>query len=137
MYEQPINMNSRFYNAYLAASEIYLSKRKDYHPASSLIEAALRQRPGEVRVRSALYANLGRVDIGVANWDQAQGNLRQPMQIAPTRGSPHCLLAEVLEAQSKADWALSEWGLCAAMSNQIEVAPWRIAADRRLSGFHP
>ena len=137
MYEQAINMNPQRYDAYLAATEIYITKRKNYQSASSLIEAALRQRPGGARVRSALYANLSRVDIGVANWDQAQRNLRQAIQIDPTSGFPHCLLAEVLQAQSKADWALSEWGLCAAMSNQIEVAPWRISAERRLSGFHP
>ena len=138
MYEQAINTNPQLYDAYLAAAEIYITKRKDYHSASSLIEAAMRQRPGKARVLSALYTKLGLLNIGLANWDQAQRNLRQAIQIDPTRGSPHCLLAQVLESKSQADWALSEWGLCAAMSNQIEVeAPWRVAAARRSGGFHP
>jgi len=137
-YEQAINMNPQLYDAYLAMAEIFIAKRQDYHAASSVIESAFRQHPGQTRVQAALYTNLSRTNIGLANWDQAHRNLGQAIQIDPTRGAPHCLLAEVLEAESKADWAMSEWGLCAAMSNQIEVeAPWRVAAARRLDGFHP
>ena len=133
-YEQAITLNHQFYDAYIAAAAVNIVKRKDYESAKKDIERALRQGPGEASVQYSLYTNLGRADIGLANWDQAQRNLRHAIQINPTRGSAHCLLAQLLESRSEGDRALSEWGLCAAMSEQSEVeASWREVAVRKLS----
>lgn len=136
-FDHASNIDPRLYDAYLAAAAIYMAKRKDYHSASRVIELALRQGPSEARVQSSLYTNLGRVNIDLANWDQAQKNLVHAIQIDPARGAPHCLLAQVLDAESREDWKNSEWGLCAAMSNQIEVEEsWRVTAERRVSGLY-
>lgn len=133
-YQLAIKMNPQFYDAYLAAAGIHLVKRRDYTSALTEIAQALQQRPRGVRVQSSLYTDLGRANIGLGQWEQAHQNLVHAIQLDPARGSAHCLLAQTLEAESKVDWASSEWGLCAAMSNQREVEPqWRAQADERLS----
>lgn len=133
-YQQAIELSPHFHDAYYRAAHIQIARRRDYAAGLEVVERAFRQGPQEASVQYSLYLDRGWANVGLQLWDQAHRDLRDAIRRDPGRGGAHCLLAMVLEAGSAADRASSEWGLCAAMSNQSEVEPqWRTEAEQRLS----
>lgn len=113
-YQVAIAINPGLYDAYNEAATICLGL-KDYRRALTISNQALKQSPTDISVRYTLYLFLAREHIGLTNLDEARRNLVQAIQLDPTRGTAHCLLAQVLDAQSNLDWAPSERSQCAAM----------------------
>lgn len=134
-YQQVIDLSPHAYEAYIRVAQLCNARGGDYGATLEVVERAFQQNPQEASVRYSLYMHRGWANVGLQRWDQAKQDLRDAIRIDGNRGGAHCLLARVLELKAEGDWAPSEWGLCAAMSNQFEVEPqWRAQAHERLSG---
>jgi DNA-binding winged helix-turn-helix (wHTH) protein/Flp pilus assembly protein TadD len=132
-YQRAIDADLTFYPAYNNLSRLYILRRRDYGAALRLLDRALSLQPKETSVQYSLSKNYGWANFELHNFGQAEQNLRFAVDLYPDRGAAHCLLAKVLDAQEKANSALSEWESCAAYSINQEVEPeWRNEAQERL-----
>jgi tetratricopeptide (TPR) repeat protein len=132
-YQSAIDVDPTFYPAYNNLSRLCILRQKDYGAAMRLLDRALSFQPKEPSVQYTLYKNYGWADLEMGQFGQAEHNLRIAAGLNSQRGSAHCLLAKVLEAQKRGADALPEWESCLGYSNQPEVEPeWRNEAHERL-----
>jgi serine/threonine protein kinase len=132
-YQRAIDADFKFYPAYNNLSRLYILQRKEYGTALRLLDRALELKPQEPSVQYSLHKNYGWADSELRNLSQAEHELRTAVGLFPERGSAHCLLAKVLDAQGKPSNAESEWEACLAYSPGSDVEPeWRVEAQEQL-----
>lgn len=137
-YQRAIDVDPTFYAAYNNLSRLYILRRKECDTALRLLDRAFDLRPEESAVRYTLYKNRGWANLCLDHLGQAEQNLRFAIASDPNRGSAHCLMAKVLDAERRTSEAISEWETCLAYSNQAEVEPeWREEAKENLGKTKP
>ena len=94
------------------------------------------QQTDKPKVQSALHKNLGWALWMQTNYHEAEVHLRKAIQLNKQRTDAYCLLAQVLESQSKKEEALAEWENCLKhdSQNRVEVLTWQTMARQRLKG---
>jgi tetratricopeptide (TPR) repeat protein len=118
--------------AYTALAGGYLENGQP-EKAAALINQALEKIPdtAETQVlRSHLYTQLGQARLNQERYDEAQSSLEQAIVLnstasenvpeaveVPRSASPHCLLAQTLEAQNRPDAAVEQWQQCLQYGN--------------------
>jgi DNA-binding winged helix-turn-helix (wHTH) protein len=133
-YQRAIDTDVSFYEAYNNLSRLYILRKHDYGAAMRLLDRALSLKPLEPSVRYSLYKNYGWANLELHQLGQAEQNLKFAVALDANRGAAHCLLAKVLNLQSRGTEEWSEWDACVAYSGQGEVeAEWRNEAVERLS----
>lgn len=92
------------------------------------------QRTEKPLVQSALYKNLGWAHFMQTNYNQAEIDLRQAIQLNKDRTDAYCLLALVLEAKGDRGKGLAAWKECRNRDaqNRVEVKTWQTMAIQRL-----
>jgi serine/threonine protein kinase/Flp pilus assembly protein TadD len=132
-YQRAIDADVRFYPAYNNLSRLYILRRGEYGTALRLLDRALELTPREPSVQYSLHKNYGWADLELHNLSQAEQQLRTAITLNPERGSAHCLLGRVLDAQGSAASAEPEWEACLAYSAGPDVEPeWRVEAQEHL-----
>jgi DNA-binding winged helix-turn-helix (wHTH) protein len=132
-YQRAIDADPTFYPAYNNLARLLIMKSKDCEAALRLIDRAMRLGPQERTVRYSLYKNYGWANVCLGQFGQAEQDLRSAVGVDPLRGPAHCLMAKVLEKQSRTQRQLEEWEACLAFSNQPDVEPeWRNEAREHL-----
>jgi DNA-binding winged helix-turn-helix (wHTH) protein/Flp pilus assembly protein TadD len=132
-YQQAIDVDPTFYPAYNNLARLYIMRRRDYETALRFIDRAMSLHPQEASVQYTLYKNYGWANLGLGQLGQAEQYLRLAETLDSSRGSAHCLRAQVFETQGKKADALREWESCLAHSNEEEVEPeWRNQAHEHL-----
>ena len=107
---------------------------EDYQSAENLILQALKQTKDN-HIKYSLLKNLGWAKLGQKRYIEAQGTLKQAVQLNSQQAGAYCLLAQVLETQNQFQKAKQEWGNClryASIYNQDEAA-WIDMAKERLN----
>ncbi|MCT7951003.1 protein kinase [Ancylothrix sp. C2] len=107
---------------------------EDYQSAERLILQALKQTKDN-HIKYSLLKNLGWAKLGQKRYIEAQGTLKQAVQLNSQQAGAYCLLAQVLEAQNQLQTAKQQWGNClryASIYNQDEAA-WIDMARERLN----
>jgi len=134
-YQRAIDASPVFYPAYNNLARLYLLRLKDPEAAMRLLDRALRLEPKELSVLYTIYKNYGWANLELQQWTQAEQNLRHAASLDAGRGSAHCLLGRVLDAQGQKSEAIRQWESCVAFAGQPEVEPeWRNLALEHLSG---
>lgn len=132
-YQRAIDADVSFYPAYNNLSRLYILRRRDYPTALTLLDRAFASGPRDASVLYSLRKNYGWADFELGNLSQAEQQLRIAVGLDAERGSAHCLLAKVLEAQGKVEDAKPEWVSCLAYSAGPDVEPeWRVETQERL-----
>lgn len=107
--------------------------KEDYAKAIKLLLPNLEEAE-HPRIKAALYKNLGWAQFKQADYDKAETNLRKAIELGGNWASPHCLLAQVLEAQGKKPASLGEWKNCQEeLSGETpEEYKWQKTAQEKL-----
>lgn len=132
-YQQAINTDPTFYPAYNNLARLYIMRRQDYEAALRLLERAVSLHPQEPSVQYTLYKNYGWANLRLGQFGQAERYLSLAQRLDSSRGSAHCLRAQLLEIQARKAEARPEWEACLAYSNEEDVEPeWRNEANEHL-----
>lgn len=133
-YELAIQSNSPV--AVNALSDLARLRILDGDTAAA-IDLSLRglQQTQKPKLRSALYRNLGWARWIQNDYDRAQADLQQAIQLNPERTDAYCLLAQVLEAKDDNKAALTQWKKCLNRNsnNSREVKVWQTIAQQRIN----
>lgn len=102
--------------AYSEFARLYITKKKDPQRAVVILSDGLKL-PLTDREKYAMLKNLGwaRLELarqGKATYKEAEVHLRQAITLQKDSGSPHCLLAQVLESKAVKSESLTEWRKC-------------------------
>jgi len=137
-YQRAIDADPTFYPAYNNLARLYILRRRECETALRLIDRGFDLHPEESSVRYTLYKNRGWANLCLAHFGQAEENLRFAIASDPRRGSAHCLMAKVRDAEGRTSEAIPEWEACLSYSVQPEVEPeWRDAAKDNLGKGQP
>ncbi|MEH2033523.1 MAG: tetratricopeptide repeat protein [Nostoc sp.] len=119
--------------------------KKEYTAAVSLLLKALdtdKKQPLDTKTKYAVLKNLGWARFKQGNYPDAEANLLQTIDLkSPTKlenyeiAAPHCLLAQVMEAQKDKKGALAQWKTCNQYANITipEQDEWAAIAQKRLT----
>lgn len=112
--------DQKFPSAYSELARLYILDQK-YSRAVVILSEGLRL-PLTDREKYAMLKNLGwaRLELarqGKATYEQAEISLRQAIALEDESGSPHCLLAQVLEGKAVKSESLVEWRKCLDLAN--------------------
>lgn len=114
-------------------ARLYLLSQ-DYQTAENLIYKTLKQTQDN-NLKYSLLKNLGWAKLGQKRYSEAEGTLKQAVQLNNQQAAAYCLLAQVLEAQNQLQPAKQQWANClryASIYNQDEAA-WIDMARERLN----
>jgi tetratricopeptide (TPR) repeat protein len=116
-----INYDSHIYPAYNNLARLYLQtgEKSDAEKALKLLDEARDRSPQDASAQSenvqyAIYKNLGWANFVLNHYDQAIVFLRRAISLQRDRAAAHCLLAEVLNRQGKAE-AVDQCGDCVSL----------------------
>jgi tetratricopeptide (TPR) repeat protein len=133
-YQKAVDSDVTLYAAYNNLARLLIIRRKDPAAALRLIDRAWSSNPQETSVQYSLLKNSGWANFDLQNYTRAEQDLRHAVELQPSRGGAHCLLAKLLRARGKGDEAKLEWESCLGYSRQPEVEPeWRNEAQEQLS----
>lgn len=115
-----------------------------YSAAVTLLLKALdseQQNPLEPAVKHAVLKNLGWARLKQTDYPGAEAYLLEAIDLQKTAkldqniAAPHCLLAQVMEAQKRQQAALAEWERCNKNANSFnpDEDGWVITAQKRLA----
>ncbi|MBD2041637.1 protein kinase domain-containing protein [Microcoleus sp. FACHB-672] len=93
------------------------------------------ERAEHPRVKAALYKNFGWARFEQTRYGEAETSLRKAIELGDKWASPHCLLAQVLEAQKRNLASLVEWTNCLnylSGGSPEEDNLWKSMARQRL-----
>ncbi|MBL1202431.1 MAG: tetratricopeptide repeat protein [Nostoc sp. GBBB01] len=119
--------------------------KKDYPVAVSLLLKALdtdKKQPLNSKTKHTVLKNLGWARLMQKNYPDAEIKLLEAIDLQPTLkleryeiAAPHCLLAQVMEAQGDKKQALGEWRSCNQYANITipEQDEWVVMAGKRLT----
>jgi tetratricopeptide (TPR) repeat protein len=119
--------------AYNNLARLYIREKK-YTEAVPLLLAGQDQAQDN-EVRYDLLKNLGWARLGQGRYAEAGQLLQEAIALTNERAPAHCLLAQVLEAQTQINEARTEWEQCLAFasSRQPDEDAWIGMARERLS----
>ncbi|WP_340092911.1 tetratricopeptide repeat protein [Nostoc punctiforme] len=120
--------------------------KKEYAAAVSLLLKALdtdKKQPLDAKTKYAVLKNLGWARLKQGNYPDAEAKLLEAINLKyPIKpklenyeiAAPHCLLAQVMEAQKEKKAALTEWKTCNQYANITipEQDEWAAIAQKRL-----
>ena len=138
-YQTALRADPRLYPAYNNLARLYMVSRNDFADALALLNTALEIKPDldnaqRTQVQYSLLKNHGWANFGLKYLVLAESDLRQALTLRQDGAAAHCLLAQVLEAQSNPKAALSEWETCLRYEKSDNVeANWLGLARERLS----
>jgi tetratricopeptide (TPR) repeat protein len=119
--------------------------KKEYAAAVSLLLKALdtdKKQPLDAKTKYAVLKNLGWARFKQGNYPDAEAKLLEAINLKSTVklenyeiAAPHCLLAQVMEAQKDKKAALTEWKTCNQYANITipEQDEWAAIAQKRLT----
>jgi tetratricopeptide (TPR) repeat protein len=117
--------------------------KKDYPAAVSLLLKASLAHNLDPRTQHAVLKNLGWARLMQKNYPDAEAKLKQAIALEIPKNklekdeiaAPHCLLAQVKEAQGDKKAALVDWNTCNRFANPTipEQDGWRIVAQKRIA----
>lgn len=119
--------------------------KKDYTAAVSLLLKALdtdKKQPLDAKTKYAVLKNLGWARFKQGNYPDAEAKLLEAINLQSKINlekyeitAPHCLLAQVMEAQKNTKSALTEWKTCNQYANITipEQDEWAAIAQKRLT----
>lgn len=107
--------SQNFPSAYSELARMYILNKK-YYRAVVILPDGLKL-PVTDQEKYAMLKNLGWAQLelarqGKASFEQAEFSLRQAIALQEDSGSPHCLLAQVLESKAVKSESLTEWRKC-------------------------
>ena len=108
-------MKKGYAPAYVNLARLQIKEIKDYTEAIKLLEEARPLEKGK-GAEYNLLKNLGWAQLELGEYSQARVNLRKAIVLDAQRGSAYCLLAQVLEKESKAE-AQNQWKNCLKFSD--------------------
>jgi serine/threonine protein kinase len=133
-YQRAIDADSKFYPAYENLSRLYILRLRDYATALRLLDRELALKPEEPSVQYSLHKNYGWANFELRHFTLAKRELNIAVGLDPGRGSAHCLMAKVLDAQGDELSAQAEWETCLAFSAGPDVEPeWRVEARDQIA----
>nr|WP_322711479.1 tetratricopeptide repeat protein [Nostoc sp. ChiSLP03a]MDZ8212705.1 tetratricopeptide repeat protein [Nostoc sp. ChiSLP03a] len=120
--------------------------KKEYTAAVSLLLKALdtdKKQPLDAKTKYAVLKNIGWARLKQGNYPDAEAKLLEAINLkSPIKpklenyeiAAPHCLLAQVMEAQKEKKAALTEWKTCNQYANITipEQDEWAAIAQKRL-----
>lgn len=116
--------------------------KKDYSTAVSLLLKALLDKNLDPQTKHAVLKNLGWAMLKLEDYPKAEAQLKQAILLETPKNklekyeiaAPHCLLAQVMEAQGDKKEALKEWNICNkyAIITIPEEYEWLRMAQKRL-----
>ncbi|MEH2051653.1 tetratricopeptide repeat protein [Nostoc sp.] len=118
--------------------------KKEYAAAVSLLLKALdteKKQPLDAKTKYAVLKNLGWARFKQGNYPDAEAKLSEAIKLESTIklekyeiAAPHCLLAQVMEAQKDKKTVLTEWKTCNQYANITipEQDEWAAIAQKRL-----
>jgi hypothetical protein len=103
-YLAAIRLDSDIYPAYNNLARLYLlrGKENDYESALKLLNQARDLTPQDENAQYSLYKNLGWANYLLANYLQAEQELRRAISLRKDKAAAHCLLAYVLKELGRA-----------------------------------
>ena len=119
--------------------------KKEYTAAVSLLLKALdtdKKQPLDAKTKYSVLKNLGWARFKQGNYPDAEANLLQAIDLKSRTklenyeiAAPHCLLAQVMEAQKEKKAALTEWKICNQYASITipEQDEWAAIAQKRLT----
>ncbi|MFM6078780.1 MAG: tetratricopeptide repeat protein [Cuspidothrix sp.] len=125
-------------------SRLYILN-KNYPAAANLLLKALaaeQKLKPSVETKHALLKNLGWARLMQGHYPDAEAklleaiDLQQSKKLTKNIAAPHCLLAQVMEAQKDKKGALKEWENCnqfADIASSTDEDGWVITAQKRLT----
>jgi tetratricopeptide (TPR) repeat protein len=113
-YQRAIDADFEFYPAYNNLSRLYILRRRECGTALRLLDRALELKPQEPAVQYSLHKNYCWANSELRNLSLAEHELKIAVGLDPQRGSAHCLLAKLLDAQGRTADAFPEWETCLA-----------------------
>jgi tetratricopeptide (TPR) repeat protein len=125
-------------------SRLYILN-KNYSAAANLLLKALaseQKLKPSAETKQALLKNLGWVRLMQKHYPDAEAklleaiDLQQSAKLTKSIAAPHCLLAQVMEAQKDKKGALKEWETCiqyADITSSTDEDGWVITAQQRLA----
>jgi len=120
-YELAIMADQDFYRPYNNIARLYILYRNEPLKALRLIDKALPlnidPEDDATSVRYRLYKNRGWANLLLKNYKQAKIDLDQALNLVANGADAHCLMAQVLDAQTDAS-AVGEWTLCSVLAEQ-------------------
>jgi len=138
-YQTAIRADPALYAAQVNLARLYNLRKLDYASALRLLNTALALKPTAVDTQYSLYKNRGWAHFGLKLYGLAEEDLRKALALRPDGAAAHCLLAQVLEAKSQSEAALTSWDRCLAFdaSGEGVEANWHAMAQERLAGGKP
>lgn len=141
-YRAAIDIDPEFYAAYNNLGRILIMHKKDYEAALNYLNQARQRSPREPLVQYALHKNLGWALLGLANYRQAEAELRRALTLNQEGGAAYCLLAQVLEERPQADSvaAREAWANCLryeSSGDYIDPVQLERARERMYEGTSP
>lgn len=147
-YQTALRVNTRYYLAHNNLARLLLLRRNDPATALKLLNDALDLNPQDSLVKYSIYKNRGWAHFNLKSYGQAVADLCEALELRKDGAAAYCLLAQVIEAQSKPDeanvaglckaykdGAAEAWGQCVAykagQEHEIE-ASWLSLAQERL-----
>jgi AAA-like domain len=131
--------DQKFPQAYSELARLKIRDKK-YHRAVEILSEGLELAHTD-RDKYAILKNLGWARLGLARqgkktytYEQAEIPLRQAIDLQEDSGSPHCLLAQVLEGKAAKSESLVEWRKCLDLGspNHPDERDWIKDAQNRL-----
>ncbi|NER94396.1 MAG: hypothetical protein F6J86_11230 [Symploca sp. SIO1B1] len=126
-------MKQDYAPAYVNLARLQIKKTKDYTKAIELLKKA-EDLDKIQKTQYNLFKNLGWVQLELSEYSQARVNLRKAIALDEQQGSAYCLLAQVLEKESKVE-AKSQWNNCLRFSdsNHPDESEWIELAKLKLN----
>jgi tetratricopeptide (TPR) repeat protein len=124
-------------SAYSQLARLYILDKKYYRAVMILsegLELTLTDRERYAILKNLGWARLELARQGKVTYEQAEIPLRQAIALEDESGSPHCLLAQVLESKAVKSESLVEWRKCLDFgnSNHPDERNWIKDARQRL-----
>jgi tetratricopeptide (TPR) repeat protein len=143
-YQRAIEADDQFSDAYNNLARLYILRRNDPASALTLLDVALERDLGldqtqQLRVRYSLLKNRSWAYLDLKYYGLATADLREALVLRTDGAAAHCLLAQVLEAQSDSKAALAEWEACLryAKGDLVEASWLGLARERVNQGGPP
>ncbi len=111
-------VEQKFALAYSNLARLDIIQAQNYTKAVELIEAGLPLATND-KTRSALFKNLGWAQLKLEKYPEAEANLQKAIALDPQKGSPYCLLAQVLEFEGSKPAARKQWKNCLKFGSSV------------------
>jgi len=110
---------------------------KNYPAAVHLLLKAQSEAKLDQETQFAIWKNLGWARLKQGDIPGAETALSEAIKLDKNSAAPHCLLAQVREAQNNQTEALKEWETCNQYANSLnpDEDSWRIQAQQCLANW--